>query len=291
MTKQRPRLLEHYDELSATYRIVDKDSLADVAGWIITNKGRLRPRTRVTPKSDVARLPWRSVAPEIRQLQPTLNRLRARSLNSIRASTFWQLHELLPDDEEDRIEHLHRAVFSEAAVHAQFAYDRWMRDASGRSFSGAMPVFRWLGKDALVELGRPNLIRLDETVEMGGLDSASRETVRRQNDVLQVVFADAYCRRALARFAGAQWKAEHDSARIAFGILRIVGPLFAWHDTYGIERHARELSTDELHKFIDSGVQRESILLHRPAKRARAQAAHPALMASPAEPKRTKRKR
>jgi hypothetical protein len=260
------------DDPTATYLIADRARMSRVARWMIDHKGGS----------------WSAVDDELRQLQPTLNRLRASGLSAIRGSTFWQIQDLLRCAGQERlVTEMHRALFSEAAEDARDKYRQWIGRASGRGLAEqVMPVLRFLGGVELRDLQRPAIARMEDGTR--GLSPRAAAVIRAQDDVISAVCANAACRLALARFAKRQWKAGHDTNRIAFGMLRIIGPLIASSESGGIERLVSELSDRELAAFIDAGVDRENILLKRQPERARAQEINPIVPRPRARSKRTR---
>jgi len=143
---------------------------------------------------------------------------------------------------------LHGALMGPSARGIWWAYDQWMKDWEPRLSRGhSVP---W----AMSETG---ITRIDATKDPSPLPWRLAE--RRQ------LLKHLEARRpwVLIRFRGFLKKFGHLGARSKMAIARAVDPLLDGPESGFVERSWRELSDDDLAKFVDAGLTREKILLNR----------------------------
>lgn len=80
----------------------------------------------------------------------------------------------------------------------------------------------------------------------------------------------------LAQFEARAQRLGHDPYRVEVALVRIAEPLVECEESGGMERHFRDLSDDELRRYVTAALRAESILLDRPSVLHKAQALAPA---------------
>lgn len=226
-----------------SYRIVDTKALARVAAWLLE------------PGPEKKR--WHERPAALRELRPTLSRLKNRRLKSLRATSWHAVLEQIEkrggEHGNERFHEARCAVIADEHSDRHSAYIGWASSIGGGALQASAMV-----------------------LEAGGLrevygDEARRARYRSLIDALRRCRLTGRCAGAFAAFLERGRRAGFDDFRLNLALWRIVEPLVASLDSMLIERNVYELSEDELFAFVDAGIKRETILLKRDSSLARAQ--------------------
>lgn len=182
----------------------------------------------------------------------TLKRYMEKRGAAVRHETIERLRKLVGGS---RVSRLEAALLSPPARRTLAEYDQWIRDAT-RSLA-------WGGTHGRRLLSVRDHLQLEAEVG-SAFDRGTR--------LWQLI-------RRLQRQFPKEWqplqlritKRGHLKSRAGLAFLRVVEPLSAAEDTWGVERSWQELSDQEMREFIRAGVARERILLDRETDIRRAQ--------------------
>ena len=241
------------------FLVLNREGLAEVAAWIIDHKGAS----------------WSGVKPELRQLQPTLSRLRNKKLGTISGNVLGHLAKHLGErSAAEQLHTLYSAVVSMDAQQLFRDYLAWLAHATVRYPHLAGGLRRYVQT-----AHGPEVIEAQDPAP-----DLTEERLRARQTTFKRLYSDDACAVILHRFVLWMSNSEHEPPRLELALTRVVDPLIEAADAGFIERSIDELSPAELRRFVQAGIVRERILLTRAAGLARAQSLMPVRAAPTSKP-------
>jgi hypothetical protein len=239
---------------------------------IVHRQGRTR-RVRIVDPGGFAEVLWRGIesdhggnqsvaARAIGVSQPELSRLLNGRILSLRPQTLAAIQSRLSSANREA---MRSTLLSPRALNTALPrYEHWL--------AAAGPSFLLNSGTSLRALAKP-------------------EWLKERRDLFRHV--KRQCPEMVSAFHDWLAKQRHteDSGRVNMAWYHILEPLLQWSDSGRIERDWRELSEEELSRFVKHGIEREKILLQRSPRLQRAQDFESAPFVNEIQLLRTRRRR
>ncbi len=235
--------------------------MADVAGWLIDNRGGS----------------WSKAKKALRRLQPTLSRLRGKKLATISSRAFWEISRQIHErGQAELYQRLLASVLSPESYRIMTAYHQWMPRWIWRypESSTDLPRFkrtrdgpRVIATEKKFTLKAPKADWLTWPLiwpsRINDFDAQHALRWRARFEVLERIRRDPDCAERLDTFQSWMRKRALESRRQEIALYRIAEPFAEGADSGFVERDIDELSIVELREYVAASVRRERILLKR----------------------------
>ena len=240
-----------------SHAILNRDEMSIIAGWLIDHRGA----------------PWSQVDPRLRNMQPTLSRLRKKSSPAVGSGFFWEMTTLLANrGEVALVQRLYAAVLCPKGRQIHRNYVHWLSRAIRRYPVGMKGAPRFqeteggpepISEDARVSRARSVPWWQTWPSDIAELDAVHVLRWHARHGVIARLREDKECSERLAKFEEWIKSRDFESRRWELALWRIAEPFAECADSGFVERNLAELSPAEKRRFVAASIERETILMDR----------------------------